>query len=130
MPEFRIGCIEAPNRDELGARVYYTHFVLHDWPDDECRQILRNLMTAMKPDYSKILLNESVLPDTGCPSSLAAGDINMMSIMGGKKRTEGQWKELLGSVDLNVVKIWKSPNPGNEEAVIEAVLPALSKFPG
>lgn len=106
------------------------HFVLHDWPDDKCRHILRNLMTAMKPDYSKIILNESVLPDTDCPSFLAAGDINMMSIMGGKKRTEGQWEELLRSVDLHVAKIWKSPNPRNEEAVIEAVLPAFSEVPG
>ena len=86
-------------------------------------------MTAMKPNYSKILLNESVLPDTDCPSFLAAGDINMMSIMGGKKRTEGEWEELLRSVDLHVVKIWKSPNPANEEAIIEAVLPVISKLP-
>lgn len=84
-------------------------------------------MTAMKPGYSKILLNESVLPDTHCPSFLAAGDINMMSIMGGMKRTEGQWEELLRSVDLHVVKIWKSPNLGSEEAVIEAVIPGYSK---
>ncbi|MCJ1366556.1 hypothetical protein MMC16_005685 [Acarospora aff. strigata] len=31
------------------ARVYYSHFVLHDWPDEKCRIILRNLMSAMKP---------------------------------------------------------------------------------
>ena len=87
-------------------------------------------MTAMKPNYSKLLLNESVLPDVDCPSSLAAGDINMMSIMGGMKRTEGQWEELLRSVDLHVVKIWESPNLGSEEAVIQAVLPAFSKLLG
>ena len=87
-------------------------------------------MTAMKPGYSKILLNESVLPDTDCPSFLAAGDINMMSIMGGMKRTEGQWEELLRSVDLHVVKFWKSPNPRDEEAVIEVVLPVFSEVPG
>ena len=87
-------------------------------------------MVAMKPNYSKILLNESVLPDTDCPSFLAAGDINMMSIMGGMKRTEKQWEELLRSVDLHVVKIWKSPNPRNEEAIIEAVLPGSSELPG
>lgn len=87
-------------------------------------------MAAMKPGYSKILLNEFVLPDTDCLSFLAAGDINMMLIMGGMKRTEGQWEELLRSVDLRIVKIWKSPKPRNEEAVIEAVLPAMSKLAG
>ena len=124
------GCSEAPNREELGARVYYTHFVLHNWPDNKCRHILRNLITAMKPNYSKILLIESVLPDTGCPSPLAAGDTNMMSIMGRMKRTEGQRLEVLRSVDLHVVKIWISLNSRNEEAVIEAVLPAFGEVPG
>ena len=84
----------------------------------------------MEPGYSKILLNESVLPDTDCPSFLAASDIIMMSIMGDMKRTETQWEELLRSVNLHIVKIWKSPNLGSEEAVIEAGLPATSKLPG
>ena len=106
----------------LGARAYYTHFVLHDWPDEESRDILLNLITAMTPGYSKILLNESVLPDMGCPSYLAAGDINMMSIMAGKKRSRGQWLELLQSVGLNVTRIWDSPDSGNDEGVIEAML--------
>lgn len=79
-------------------------------------------MTAMTPGYSKVLLNESVLPDMGCPSYLAAGDINMMSIMAGKQRSRGQWLELLQSVGLNVIRIWNSLDSGNDEGVIEAML--------
>lgn len=105
-----------------GARVYYTHFVFHDWPDDKCRDILRNLMTAMEPGYSKILLNESVLPNRDCPSFFAAGDINMMSILAGIARTRRQWVELVESVGLEVVKIWTSPHSGDVEGVIEAML--------
>ena len=84
----------------------------------------------MESGYSKILLNKSVLPDTDCPSFLVAGDINMKSIISGIKRTEAQWEELLRSVNLHIVKVWKSPNSGSEEAVIEAGLPATSKLPG
>ena len=106
-----------------GARAYYTHFVLHDWPDDKCREILRHLISAMTPGYSKLLLNESVLPDVGCPSFFAAGDINMMSIMAGKKRSRGQWLELLQSVDLDVIEFWNSSDDGaDDEGVIEAML--------
>ena len=76
----------------------------------------------MTPGYSKLLLNESVLPDTDCPSFFAAGDINMMSIMGGKKRTELEWMGLVESVELRVVKVWKSPFESDEEGVVEAVL--------
>ena len=106
----------------IGARVYYTHFVLHDWPDSDCRKILENLKAAMEPGYSRLLLNESIIPDMNCPSFFAAGDINMMAIVAGLKRTREQWLLLLQSVDLEVVDIWKSPYVGDEEGVIEAVV--------
>lgn len=96
------------------------HFIFHDWPDAECRSILQNLKTAMKAGYSKILLDEVILPQTDCGSWFAACDINMMALLGGKERTQKQWIDLLQSVDLDV-KIWNSPHDG-EEAIIEAML--------
>ncbi|KAF4627642.1 hypothetical protein G7Y89_g10513 [Cudoniella acicularis] len=104
------------------ARVYYTHFLLHDFSDKKCREILRNLMPAMKPGYSKILLNESVLPERDCPAFFAAGDLNMMSCLAGIKRTEKQWVDLVSLVGLELVKIWKNPFSDDEEGVIEVVL--------
>lgn len=94
----------------LGARAYFSHYVLHDWPDEECRDDLRSLMTVMTPGYSKILLNESVLPDIGYRSYSATGDINMMSVMAGKGRSRGEWVELLHSVGLEMMGIWDSPD--------------------
>lgn len=49
-----------------GVRAYYLRNVLHDWPDDKCRLILSHLASAMTSDYSKIILNELVLPDKNC----------------------------------------------------------------
>ena len=106
-----------------GARAYYTHFVLHNWNDEECRKILRNLMPAMTPRYSKILLNEFILPDEDCPSQFAARDITMMVLLAAMERTETQWVELVRSVGLDVVRIWRSPYSKADEAVIEAMLP-------
>ncbi|KAI9687997.1 MAG: hypothetical protein M1820_010349 [Bogoriella megaspora] len=105
-----------------GARAYYTHDVLHDWPDDKCREILRHLMTALRPAYSKILLNESILPDKDCPSYWAAGDINMMAILAGKKRTRSDWIEIIQSVGFTNVRIWNSPFLSDEEGIIEITL--------
>ena len=79
-------------------------------------------MTAMVPGNSKTLLNESMLPDRGLPPHFAASDINMMSIMAGRVQTEGQWRELLPSIDLQIIRIWPSTDSGNQEAVIEAML--------
>ena len=104
-----------------GARVYYLHFILHDWPDDKCRLILQSIMKAMKGGYSKIIINEAIVPEKNCGSWLAATDINMMTILAGMERTRRQWVDLLESVDLEVVKIWDSPNDG-DEAIIEATL--------
>ena len=99
------------------------HFILHDWPDDKCRLILQSIMKAMKVGYSKILINEAIVPAKNCCSWLAATDINMMTILAGMERTSQQWIDLLESVDLEVVKIWNSPHDG-EEAIIEATLKA------
>ena len=109
------------NKSKKGARVYYLHFILHDWPDDKCRLILQSIMKAMTVGYSKILINEAIVPSKNCGSWLAATDINMMTILAGMERTSQQWVDLLESVDLKVVKIWNSPHDG-EEAIIEATL--------
>ena len=43
----------------------------------------------------------------------------MMSIVAGMERTEAQWKELLGSVGLEIQEIWTGD--GETESIIEAV---------
>ena len=106
----------------IGAKAYYLHHILHDWPDEACRKILRNQMAAMKPGYSMILIDDAVLPDRDCPSAFAAGDLNMMSILGAMERTRQQWTELLESVGLEIVCIWESPNRNQPDGIIEAVL--------
>lgn len=98
------------------------HSIFHSWTDAQCRLILQNLMPAMKVGYSKILLNEPVLPNINCGSWFATADLNMMSVSAGMERTRKQWIDLLQSVDLEVVKIWSSPDDGEEDSVIEAML--------
>ena len=74
----------------------------------------------MTPGYSKLLINEWVLPDTNVPLYPATLDILMMVMLSGIERTETQWKELLSSVGLKIVKFW-SIGP-EDEGLIEAVL--------
>ena len=76
----------------------------------------------MAPGYSKLILNESVMPDMDCPAFFAAGDINMMSILAGIKRSRSQWMELLQSAGFVAVRIWTSPYSEDEEGVIEAMV--------
>ena len=95
------------------------HSVLHDWTDDRCQMILKQLMAAMEKGYSKILINENVVPDYKASWLTTSLDLIMMAHVGSQERTEKQWRDLLGSVGLKIVKIW-TYEPGTE-SLIEAV---------
>ena len=90
----------------LGARAYYMHSVLHDWPDVKSREILANIVTAMTPGYSKLLINENVIPSTNAYWESTSLDIVMMAIFSSMERTEKQWHALVGSAGLKITKIW------------------------
>ncbi|KAL4899338.1 hypothetical protein BDW74DRAFT_171611 [Aspergillus multicolor] len=102
-----------------GARAYYMHSVLHDWPDDLCRQILANIVEAMKPGYSKLLVNENVIPDTGAYWETTSLDLIMMQI-GSGERTERHWRNLLESAGLKISSIWTAQR--GVESLIECEL--------
>ena len=93
-----------------GARIYYMGSVLHDWPKQDARKILRNIVPAMAKGYSTLLLNENVIPATGCHPHLSALDLTMMALFGSKERTEEDWRELLESEGLRLVAIHTIPS--------------------
>lgn len=103
-----------------GARAYFLHRILHDWPDEKAEQILRHLVGALEREYSKVLIYEIVLGDRnpGRPPTFA--DISMMRQFASQERSETEWCELLGSVGLRLVKIWGQPRAF--ERLIEAEL--------
>ena len=103
----------------LGARAYYFRSICHEWSDTKCREFLSNTVAAMEPGYSKILINEWVLPDTGGALIPALLDIQMLAVRSGMERTQTQWRELLGSVGLDIVNIYTTGNGMKE--LIEAV---------
>ena len=101
-----------------GARMYLFRSVCHDWDDEHSRKLLRNTVTAMDPTYSRLLIDEWVLPESGASLKAANMDINMGLMFNAMERTKGQWEKLLGDVGLEIVQIFASP--GAAEAVIEA----------
>ena len=74
----------------------------------------------MTPGYSKILLNELVIPDIGCGIIAAQMDMTMMACAASEERSESQWQNILGSVGLKIEKIWT--NVPEAESIIESVL--------
>ncbi|GAB1217535.1 hypothetical protein ATERTT37_006774 [Aspergillus terreus] len=101
-----------------GARVYYLHWVLHDWADERARDILRHIVEAMEPGYSRLVINENIIPNQGCDYTSACLSLLMMVQVGALERTELQWRELLNSVGLTDLAFYQPPGEG--EGVIVA----------
>ncbi|MCJ1263888.1 hypothetical protein MMC22_003758 [Lobaria immixta] len=110
-------------QDVWSWRIYRR--ILHNWMDEQARKILRQLVPAMQRGYSKLLINENVIPDVNASWWVTTMDWQMMAMLAVHERTERQWHELLGSVGLRVVKIW-TPNPA-AESLIEAELDGNEK---
>ncbi|KAF2186417.1 putative O-methyltransferase [Zopfia rhizophila CBS 207.26] len=100
------------------ARMYFFHFIMHDWSDPVCIKILSNTISAMKKGHSKIVLNEFILPNERCPLFQAGFDLQMMTMHAGQERTESQWRALLAQVGLKVNGFWVPEHGG--EGIIEA----------
>ena len=89
--------------DVCGARVYYLKMVLHDWPDEQCKQILSNLTPALKQGHSRILLNEIIIPETGASWFETSVDMIMMVCHSAQERRERQERETRESSLLPIV---------------------------
>ncbi|KAK1138708.1 hypothetical protein N8T08_002057 [Aspergillus melleus] len=48
-----------------GSRVYYMKNILHDWPDEKCKVILEHVLAVMEKGYSRLVLEEFFLPNSG-----------------------------------------------------------------
>ena len=81
------------------------HSILHDWNNDDSRRILPHLAAAMEKEYSKILINEDVVPDLGADWRITSLDWYIMALSASAERTESEWKELIRSMGLKVVGI-------------------------
>lgn len=84
-----------------GAKFYYMRRVLHDWPEDECVQILKTLVDVFADD-TKILLDEVVLPDTGAHWQATMADLAMMVAFAGAERTSRAWHRLVAKAGLKI----------------------------
>lgn len=79
--------------------------ILHDYPDDKCLVILKNLITAMSKD-SMILIDEMVLPNSNVHWQATRIDLTLMASLASVERTKAQWQALLDQAGLEIVNIY------------------------
>ncbi|OJI99513.1 hypothetical protein ASPVEDRAFT_125078 [Aspergillus versicolor CBS 583.65] len=101
-----------------GAKFYYLRHVLHDWPDQQCIEILQQIIPALGPQ-SRILIDEVVIPATGVPWQAAFMDLLMMDSLGAIERTRLEWEELLDQAGLEIIESYQYD--GKEQAIFVVV---------
>jgi demethylsterigmatocystin 6-O-methyltransferase len=74
----------------------------------------------MKPGYSKLLVNEWIVPERKASRFMTIEDMNMMALSG-MERTELQHREVLEAAGLKITKIFYA-NDTISESVIEAMV--------
>ena len=91
-----------------GADAYMMKSVIHDWDDARSVAILKNCLRVIPP-HGKLLLVEGVLParvnQSPMTQILAGSDINMMLNVGGRERTDAEFRALLDAAGFQLTRI-------------------------
>jgi hypothetical protein len=105
-----------------GFDCYVLKSILHDWDDDQCRTILRNIAAASAPGTTVIVI-EQVLPEIATDDQLHHSafrtDLTMLLGTGGLERTEEEFRALLADAGLTLKRV--IPNQ-SEFMLIEATV--------
>ncbi|KAF9699383.1 hypothetical protein EKO04_002495 [Ascochyta lentis] len=102
------------------ARAYFLHSIIQDWTDPINTQILRALLPALQRNYSKVLINDFVVPDAGAHWAQTALDWELMASLGARHRTLAEHVVLYEMVGLRVVGVWRHPR--SLDALVELEL--------
>jgi ubiquinone/menaquinone biosynthesis C-methylase UbiE len=100
-----------------GSDGYLMSHILHDWPADQCKTILKNCYKAMKPK-SKLLIVEMIIPHGNQPSIAKLLDLEMLVTTGGCERTEKEFKILL---ETSGFKLFRTIDTKESIRVIEGI---------
>lgn len=105
-----------------GADAYVLSRVLHNWSDEDCLKILGRIHEAMPP-HAKLIVVDSIVREGGGLHPSVLADLFMMVILGGKERTEQDWRELLDTAGFRMTQAVQAENAGDTlvHALVEAV---------
>lgn len=75
---------------------------MHDYPEEKCITILKNITAAMGSD-SAIVVDEMVIPNKGAHPHATSQDMVMMATLASMERTQKQWSALWKSAGLKII---------------------------
>lgn len=87
-----------------GADAYLMRHIIHDWDDEKALKILKNVHHAMS-DEGKLLVVEGVILPGNDPCFGKFLDLTMLTIPGGKERTEQEFRILFEASGFRLTRI-------------------------
>jgi SAM-dependent methyltransferase len=96
-----------------GGDLYILSRILMDYDDDASVRLLRNCHRAMAPD-GRVLIVQLLMPERvggatrGQLFEAAVSDLNMLVLTGGRERTEGEYRALLGRAGFRLSRVLQS----------------------
>lgn len=103
----------------VGGDAYLLKWIIHDWDDEKAIAILKNCHQAM-PDNSRLLLIEQVISHGNDLPFGQLMDLNMLVMMGGRERTEAEFRSILQAGGFQLTRIIPSLSPMSAIEAIKA----------
>jgi SAM-dependent methyltransferase len=99
-----------------GGDIYLLSHIIHDWDEPSCVKILSNCRKA-KNRGGKVLLVEMVVPAPNQPHPAKELDLVMLTVPGGRERSEAEYGQLLEKAGLKLSRVIPTKSP---VSIIEA----------
>jgi hypothetical protein len=92
------------------ADAYVMRWVLHDWSDDECVGLLTRVRRVAGPE-ARLIVVESVIPDTPEFDMGKWMDMNMLMMSTGRERTAAEFRDVFERAGFALEQIVPTPSP-------------------
>jgi len=93
-----------------GADLHLLQQVVHNWDDAEAARLLGNCHRALPPG-GKLVLVEMIVPSDNRPSEAHLMDLNMLVNLGGRQRTEAEYRSLLQAAGFRMERAIPTQTP-------------------
>jgi len=108
-------------------KVYFLRFVLHDWFEDDCVRILRNIRAVIPSagDGGRLYIAEILLEKDSDRFKYMVST-HMMNMTGALERTEGEFRDILRRSGFEIANVHR--NKGFISLIEAVAAPCASKL--
>jgi hypothetical protein len=87
-----------------GGDAYLLSHVVHDWPEEKCLALLRNVRRVI-PKLGRLLLVEHIIPSKNEPHPSRVIDLILLAVTGGEERTAEEYAALLAKGGFQITRV-------------------------